>query len=381
MATEPAALTLAPAPESTLQPLEFSAEQRKLIRDSFAGGASDSEFAVLMEVARLRRLNPILRQIHFVKRNAYDEATKSYKQVWAHQVSIDGFRAIADRTGRYDGQDEPEFEYQQDGKTLKLARVRVYKKGVPRPFVGVCHFREYAQAKRDGGLTKMWDEKPHVMLAKCAEAQGIRKGFPEETSGVYIEEEMEPAPERDVSPLGPQHSAPPPAPELGARKPDEVIPPPPAAPAARRGPGRPRKADTAPPPAAAPATAPAPEQPADDFAEPAAASPETPHPGDALNEIANAIDASKSLTELDGHVKALDSLPVNNSESPIMVQLRNEVIPLVRLKLLETAMANAASADALKTLVPVISSLARPEPFGRLRELYNIRKAELEKKP
>ena len=48
--------------------LVFSDEQQQMIRDTFANGASDSEFAWLMEVARARRLNPLFRQIHFVAR-------------------------------------------------------------------------------------------------------------------------------------------------------------------------------------------------------------------------------------------------------------------------------------------------------------------------
>ena len=96
------------SPLATSTALEFTAEQRQMIRDTFASGASDAEFAVLLEVARARRLNPIIRQIHFVKR--YDSQKK--REVWSTQVSIDGLRAIAERTGKYDGQDEPEYIYE-----------------------------------------------------------------------------------------------------------------------------------------------------------------------------------------------------------------------------------------------------------------------------
>src|SRR5688572_22743342 len=92
-------------------PLEFTPQQQQMIRDTYANGASPKEFEVLMEVAKVRRLNPLLRQVHFVKRRDYQKE----KDVWAVQVSVDGLRAIAERTGKYDGQDEPEYERDKDG--------------------------------------------------------------------------------------------------------------------------------------------------------------------------------------------------------------------------------------------------------------------------
>lgn len=166
---------------------EFSAEQRKMIRDSFANGASDAEFAVLMEVAKVRGLNPLTRQIYFVKR--WDSQKRC--EVWSTQISIDGLRAVAERTGVYDGQGEPVYEYDKDGKLTKCT-VHVYRKdwSAGRSAVGVAFFSEYAQTKKDGGLTSFWATKPHIMLAKCAEALAIRKAFPEDTSGLYVPEEM-----------------------------------------------------------------------------------------------------------------------------------------------------------------------------------------------
>lgn len=181
--------------------LNFSAEQRQLIRDTYANGASDAEFAVLMEIAIARRLNPFLRQIHFVKR--YDKTKK--REVWSAQAAIDGLRAQAERTRLYDGQDEPEYEY-NDANKLHCCKVRVYRKDWSRPAVGVAYFAEYVQNTSEGGPNSFWREKPHVMLAKCAEALAIRKAFPEDTSGLYIPEEMgrDPLPELlpKISPHG-----------------------------------------------------------------------------------------------------------------------------------------------------------------------------------
>lgn len=167
------------------QYLDFSPEQRQMIRDTYANGASDGEFAVLLEVAKARRLNPFLRQIHFVKR--YNKQLK--RDVWSAQASIDGLRATAERTRLYDGQDEPEYEYDDNGK-LTLCKVRVYRKDWTRPAVGVAYFSEYVQNTSEGGPNQFWREKAHVMLAKCAEALALRKAFPEDIGGMYVPEEL-----------------------------------------------------------------------------------------------------------------------------------------------------------------------------------------------
>lgn len=169
-----------------LAPLDFTDEDRTIIRTSICPQASDAEFSSLMKVAALKRLNPLTGQIHFVKRK--QSVDGQYIDRWTTQTAIDGFRLIADRTGLYDGQDEPEFEYDKDGLLIKC-RVKVYRKDIARPFIGVAFFTEYAQYF-NGKLGKMWDEKPHVMLAKCAEALGLRKAFPEDLGDLHVPEEL-----------------------------------------------------------------------------------------------------------------------------------------------------------------------------------------------
>lgn len=186
------------APLRRFEPLAFTEEQRVMMRDTLLNGASEAEAGFLIEVARLRGLNPITRQIHFVKR--WDNDKNRY--VWAYQTSIDGLRSIAERTGLYDGQDEPDFE--RDAKGAPMAcRVRVYRKDVSRAFVGVAYFTEYVQTKKNNEPNIMWATKPHIMLAKCAEALALRKAFPEDTGGLYTDDEI------DVTPR--EHPAPPPA--------------------------------------------------------------------------------------------------------------------------------------------------------------------------
>lgn len=185
-------------------PLEFSSEQQQMIRDTYARGASEAEFKVLLEIAKVRRLNPLLRQVHFVSR----KDKKLNREVWAPQVSIDGLRAIADRTGLYAGQDEPEYELDKEGLILSC-KVKVYRKDWGnRPAVGVAHWGEYVQTNYEGQPTKFWQTMPRVMLAKCAESIALRKAFPEDCGGIFTDEEMQQAdngsPDLHLSP----HAAP-----------------------------------------------------------------------------------------------------------------------------------------------------------------------------
>ncbi len=164
--------------------IRFDAAQRQIIRDMYARDASDAEFATLMTVAEARGLDPRHGQCHFVKR--WD--SKLGREVWACQISIDGLRGQAESTGDYDGQDEPEFITDAKG-VIVAARVRVYRKSITRPFVGVAYFDEYVQTKKDGTPTQFWSKMRRTMLGKCGEALAIRKAFPH-TAGLYTSEEM-----------------------------------------------------------------------------------------------------------------------------------------------------------------------------------------------
>ena len=58
------------------------------------------------------------------------------------------------------------------------------------PSIFNARWSEFAQRKYDGSYTKSWNEKPYIMLQKCAIANALRWQFPESLSGMFIEEEM-----------------------------------------------------------------------------------------------------------------------------------------------------------------------------------------------
>lgn len=153
------------------------------------GDLSIPEMQLFAMVSHHTGLDPFTRQIYAVKR----------KGKVVHQTGIDGYRSVAERkSGQYAGSDEPTFE-DCDCGTLptghpKVARVVVHRLlpgGHMVDQVGVARWHElYPGAGEDGF---MWRKMPFNQLAKCAEANGLRKAFPQVLGGVYIEEEMQQA--------------------------------------------------------------------------------------------------------------------------------------------------------------------------------------------
>lgn len=165
----------------------FDERRLKMVRDKFANGAPQDEFDLFIEVCRSRNLDPLTRQVYLIPR--WDN--KQQKNVWSIQTSIDGYRAIADRTSAYAGSDEAVFV--ESGKKVgdkvrpDTATVTVWKmvQGVRCPFSATARWDEYFQEK-----SPLWGRMPHTMLAKCAESLALRKAFPVQLGGVYTTEEM-----------------------------------------------------------------------------------------------------------------------------------------------------------------------------------------------
>ena len=260
---------------------EWSARDVEVIRQAIVPGATDAELALFARVCARTGLDPFARQVYGIKRGGRLTIA----------TSIDGFRLIAERTGKYAGQLGP-FWCGPDGAWREVwlaqqppaaARVGVLRSDWREPLWAVARYQSYAQ---DGGL---WGRMPDLMIAKVAESLALRRAFPAELSGVYAAEEMdqaqpdearpEPAPARPPPPSAPGPSPPP------CRPPTARSGRPAARPTTRppwrssgrasaaRAPPPARTRRTAPPPTAAPASPTAARPPAPPPAAPAPATP------------------------------------------------------------------------------------------------------------
>lgn len=167
--------------------------KKELIKSVYFKGCSDQEVELFLHVCKKTGLDPMMKQIYPVKRWSSAER----KEVMSCQTSIDGFRLIAERTGRYSPGREPTYSY-NDKNELVSATAYVKKMtpdGTWHEVAAAAFFDEYAQRKKEGGLSQFWEKMPHVMLAKCAESLALRKAFPADLSGIYTTDEMDQASE------------------------------------------------------------------------------------------------------------------------------------------------------------------------------------------
>ena len=200
----------------------YSASQLALIRKTVAKDCNVEEFDLFIEICKQQGLDPFKKQIYAQVYNK-DKADKRQLVI---VTSIDGYRSKAQRCGDYrPAEEETKFEIDPAAKNsdfnpvgLIRAVVRVFKFGPDKqwyPCVGEARWDEFApidegfdlvdkgETWKDGNPKKTrvpngkkvlkagnWQNMPYVMLSKCAEAQALRRGWPDVMSGLYVQEEM-----------------------------------------------------------------------------------------------------------------------------------------------------------------------------------------------
>lgn len=175
----------------------YSPKQIDLIRRTVAKDCDQAELDQFIHICRAVRLDPLRRQIYaFV----FNKDNPKYRQMTV-VTAIGGYRSIAERTKAYRPDDRaPRFEMgEKDAAKNPLGLIRcevtVYKHahGEWFPVVGEAWWDEYVPLK-DGAIESRktgWVKMPRIMLAKCAEANALRKAWPDDFAGVEVEEEID----------------------------------------------------------------------------------------------------------------------------------------------------------------------------------------------
>lgn len=186
------------APAQPAAMMVFDREKVNLLKATvMPKETTDAELDLFLHVCKRTGLDPFAKQIYAIRR----------KGKLTIQTAIDGFRLIAERTNRYAGQLGP-YWCGADGQWSDIwlqkdypfaARVGVLRVGFVEPVFAVARWMDFAPKDMSDAGATMWRNMGPHQLAKCAEAQALRRAFPQELSGMYTDEEMQQA-QRAVAP-------------------------------------------------------------------------------------------------------------------------------------------------------------------------------------
>lgn len=192
--------------------VQWNEKQLDLIRRTVAKDASPDEFRQFVHICRHTELDPLRRQAYCFVFHKDDAKKRQMVPV----IAIGGFRSIAARTNCYrpDGR-APRIEYDEslksDTNPLGIVRAEVsvfqFSHGQWFEVVGEAYWEEYApivdewkgrgDERRKTGRRILdprkdaWSRMPRVMIAKCAEAQALRRAWPDSFSAIYEASEID----------------------------------------------------------------------------------------------------------------------------------------------------------------------------------------------
>lgn len=201
------------------------------LQTSLYVGAKVESVRMVMSYCRAAGLDVMQKPVHIVP--MWNSKAGAMTDVVMPGVGL--YRTQASRAGQFAGSSEPEFgpmiTESIDGVEVsypEYARItvkRVLPSGVVAEFTAIEYWKENYAVK--GGKEKslapnsMWLKRPRGQIAKCAEAQALRKAFPELGSAPTAEE-MEGKTfyqaEVDITPAAPTAPALPPYPDADFEK-------------------------------------------------------------------------------------------------------------------------------------------------------------------
>jgi phage recombination protein Bet len=167
--------------------------------------APQADLDVFHHVCQRTGLDPFAKQIYLLYRRVNERVNRNGKWIdnWVNkpsiQTGIDGFRVNRDRSAArlgilVDYEDTVWFDAEGSGFGVWLwdapptACKFVVRLSDGRRFPSVLRFNEYAQRNGSGDLTGRWAAGHAHQIEKCAEADALRRAFPQDFSGLVLED-------------------------------------------------------------------------------------------------------------------------------------------------------------------------------------------------
>lgn len=164
-------------------------ELLNVLRNSLYVGAKEESVKMVLAYCSASGLDVMQKPVHLVP--MWDSKSGEMRDVVMPGIGL--YRTLAARSGDYAGVTDPEFgpdvEENIGGTKItypawcRVTVKRLLKNGSIAEFSATERWKENYAAK--GGKEKsiapnaMWTKRPYAQLAKCAEAQALRKAFPE----------------------------------------------------------------------------------------------------------------------------------------------------------------------------------------------------------
>jgi phage recombination protein Bet len=195
--TKPSPQTLSELLATTDKSIYFA------LKYSVYPGAKDESIAMVLAYCKAKKYDPLSKAAYIVPMNVKDAVTKEFSYRDVIMPGVSSYRIDAERTGLYAGLSEPEFgpmiTEKLSGKDFSYpewCRITV-KKILPNGNIGEFTAVEYwkenytTTGKGSAYPNAMWEKRGRGQLAKCTEAQALRKALPGDISNVPTFEEME----------------------------------------------------------------------------------------------------------------------------------------------------------------------------------------------
>ena len=184
-----------------------------VLQTSLYPGAAIGSVKMVLGYCKAAGLDPMQKPVHIVP--MWDKNTKAMRDVVMPGIGL--YRTQAARSGQYAGVTDPEFgpDLTESVGGVSITFPAWCKVTVKRllgnqvvEFAAREFWKEnYATAGKDSAAPNaMWKKRPYGQIAKCAEAQALRKAFPEfgsaptadEMEGREFETEAAPAKQERV---------------------------------------------------------------------------------------------------------------------------------------------------------------------------------------